>query len=71
MNKYTFGDNIFVAMKKAGVTQKVLSERVGVSTNTISSWVRGARFAPSDKLYLVSKAVGVSMDDLMKGVEND
>ena len=70
MNKYAFGNNLLPILKEKHIKLLDLSEEIGVHMNTISGWVNGKHSLPADKLYMISKIVGVSMDDLMRGYDD-
>ena len=56
--------------KNIGLTQKELSEQVGVSTNTVARWERG-EFQPSWSDFLrVCAELGMNPLDFMESVKS-
>lgn len=52
------------AREAAGLTQVALGEIVGVEQHTISQWESGHRIPRADKLPLLAKVLGCTIDDL-------
>lgn len=50
----------------AGLTQVSLGEIVGVEQHTISQWESGHRTPRADKLPLLAKVLGCTIDDLFE-----
>ena len=71
MNKYAVGKNIKLYCRMQNMTLDQLAEEIGVSHDTISRWCNGRRQITSHGLYRVSKALGVSMEKLMEGIEDE
>ena len=59
----TIGEIIQLARKKAGITQKELGERLGVSGSMIGQWENDLRKPKSETLEKISDALGKSFDD--------
>jgi len=58
--------------KKSGLSQEQLAEQLNVSRQAISKWESGSAFPESEKLIIISKYFGVSVDYLLKDdVEDD
>lgn len=53
------------ALQKRGMSQVELSEKIGISKNTISLWVRGKMTPSLDTLILLVKTLDVSADELL------
>lgn len=52
------------------ITEVELAKRIGVSNQTISRFVLGKSDMASKKLYLMAKELGVSMEELVEGVQH-
>lgn len=63
------GDNLRKYREKADLTQERLAEKAGLSVVFISLLENGWRTASFDSLLLISKALGVTMEDLVRGVK--
>lgn len=64
----TLGQRIQEYRKKNNLTQEALGEALGVSRQAISKWESDLTIPEIDKLIVLSKLFGVSLNDLM-GVE--
>lgn len=64
----TLGQNILEFRKKNGLSQEQLGEKVNVTRQTISNWELGETTPNPEQLKLLSKTLGVSIDEL---VDND
>ena len=62
------GQNILNLRKKNGLSQEQLGEKVNVTRQTISNWELEETAPNPDQLKLLSKALNVSVDDL---IDND
>ena len=69
MNTHAVGDNIKHLCKRKGLTLGILADRIGVSDCTMSNWVNGRRQITAYGLLRVSRVLGVTMEELMEGVE--
>lgn len=56
--------------EKNSLTQKELSLMVGVEQNTISQWESGERLPRADKLPLLAKILGCTVDELLADIHN-
>lgn len=61
------GKNIEKRLKEIGMTRKALAEKVGVSQNSISGYIRGTQLPKFDKLYNISVALDTSLSELTGG----
>ena len=61
----TLGQNILNLRKKSGLSQEQLGEKVFVTRQTISNWELDETAPNPDQLKLLSKALNVSVDDLI------
>ena len=57
-------ERIFEIMKEQKMSQRELSRRTGITISTISDWNPA-----SDKLLVISEALGVSVEELLTGSE--
>ena len=62
------GENILKLRKKSGLSQEQLGEKVNVTRQTISNWELNETTPNPEQLKLLSKALNVSIDELL---END
>lgn len=62
------GQNILNSRKKNGLSQEQLGEKVNVTRQTISNWEIEETAPNPEQLKLLSKALNVSVDDL---IDND
>ena len=62
------GQNILELRKKCGLSQEQLGEKVDVTRQTISNWELEETTPNPEQLKLLSKALNVSVDDL---IDND
>lgn len=60
-------DNIKRHRKEAGLTNRQLASALGVTVSSVEKWQDGTRTPRPAKLLLLSKVLGVSLDELMKG----
>ena len=59
------GNNILKLRKQLGFSQEELSEKVNVTRQTISNWELNETQPNPEQLKLLSKALNVSVDDLI------
>lgn len=59
------GDKIFKLRKQNGLSQEELGEKTDVTRQTISNWELGETNPNPEQLKLLSKALNVSIDDLL------
>lgn len=62
-----FGARLRAACSDAGVQQQKLADLIGVSRNTISSYVTGAQLPSGENLVAIGTALKVSLDFLLLG----
>lgn len=58
-------EKIYDARKKAGLSQEVLAERLGVSRQAVSKWETGDSEPETNKLKPLAECLGVSVDWLL------
>ena len=62
-------ERIFEIMKEQKMSQRELSRRTGITISTISDWNTKKSNPASDKLLVISEALGVSVEELLTGSE--
>lgn len=65
----SLGENILNLRKKNGLSQEKLAEKVEVTRQTISNWELGDTSPNPNQLKLLSKALNVSIDELVDNEE--
>ena len=68
---YRLADNILDALSKKGMTQMELAKELHLHENTVYGWTRGQRTMSGYALYRTSKILGISVEKLMEGVEDE
>ena len=71
MNTRAIGDNIRLYCKIQNITLLALADSIGVGWVTMSKWVNGHRQITAYGLYRVSKVLGIPMEKLMEGIEDE
>ena len=71
MNKYAVSKNIYRCLKLGKMTQKELAQRINVPEPTLSKWMTGQRQPSAYALLRISRVLDVSMEYLMRGVEDE
>lgn len=72
--KYDFsrlGENIACLRRKAGLTQELLSDRLGVTSQAVSKWERQLSCPDVSLLPAMADVFGVSIDDLFVDLSPD
>ena len=59
-----FSERLSIAIKKSGMTQAALAEKVDTSAANISNYCRGKSFPPLDVLERIAESLNVSIDFL-------
>lgn len=64
-------EKLIILRDKAGMSQQVLADRLGVSRQAVTRWESGETSPTMDKMITLSKIYGVSLDWLCseKGIE--
>lgn len=62
-----FAVALTVALRQRGLTQRDLASRVGVSSNTVSSWTRGEHTPSSSHARAVAEQLGEDVGSLLGG----
>ncbi len=73
MNYETIGKFIQIKRKEKGLTQKQLADKIGVTDKAVSKWERGQGCPDVSILEILSKELGVSILEVLKGrmIENE
>lgn len=66
----SFGENLKIIRKQRNVTQEQLAEMLDVSRQAISKWESDNGYPETEKLILLSKKLGVSIDYLLNDKTN-
>ena len=61
-----FGKNLSNILYEKRITQRQLSQYMGVSSATTSDWCRGKKMQRIDKLTSIANYLGVKMSDLVE-----
>lgn len=67
-DKKAIGNRFKQYREQSGLTQDVLAERVGLSTNYISAIERGVNFPSLEKMVLIINTIGASADQIFTDV---
>lgn len=65
MEKVIHSDSVKAALGNLGWTQKRLAEEVGVTSQSVTNWLKGADFPRPDKLLKLATKLGLSFDKLV------
>ena len=71
MNKYAIGNNIYRLLKQRHMTQTKLAALIGSHQDTLSRWMTGQRQPSAYALLRISRVLGVTMESLMEGVDDE
>ena len=71
MNKYAIGNNIYALLKQKKMTQTKLAVRIQSHDDTVSRWMTGQRQPSAYALLRISRELGVTMEELMEGIDNE
>lgn len=63
------GVEIAAQMSLAGVTQKAVVERTGISESTLRRYVKGTRDIPASALMLIAREIGTPAHELVERAE--
>lgn len=67
MTVMSVGENIAYFRKKLGLTQEMLSERIGITAQAVSKWENGVTNPDISLLPRISEALGIGIGDLFDG----
>lgn len=71
MDNVQTGKLIAELRKRQGLTQQQLADQLNLSNKTISKWESGAGSPDISNLLSLVEALGVSVDELLRGELND
>lgn len=57
--------------ESAGLTQRMLSEKMGVSRTTVAMWESGAASPSAEKLPKLARILGCTIDALFEGQDGE
>ena len=69
MNDFPFGNYLSHLRRSAGLTQRELAERLGVTNKAVSKWENGAAKPATNKLRKLASLFGVSVETLLSAKE--
>ena len=69
MDRYITGERISHLREAKGLSQLELGEAMGVSWDTVTRWEDDTAHPDISMLTDLAKALGVSIDELLEGVE--
>ncbi len=67
----TFSDRLGELIKRKQITQRKLSEQVGVTEAAMSHYLKGDRYPRASVLSKIADALGTTSDFLMNGIISD
>lgn len=65
-NKEILSRNLKQYMNKKGITQKEMSEIVGVATSTFNDWMKAKKYPRIDKIEIMANYFGILKSDLIE-----
>lgn len=71
MDANTFWSNVKPLIKSKKITQQVLADDIGISFNTLQSWITKDRLPDVVSAFKIAQALGVSVEYLVTGKETD
>ena len=66
----TISDRIFQLLKQKNMSQKVFSQKTGISQSTISEWKSKRTNPTSEKIMIICEVLDVTPQWLLSGIEN-
>lgn len=66
----SFGNNLKLIRKEKGLSQEQMAEMLNVSRQAISKWESENGYPKTDKLLIIAKELGVSLDYLMDNIQD-
>ena len=63
--KKTLGETLKAHRTRCKMTQEFVAESLGVSRQAVSKWESGNGYPETEKLLIISKELGVSLDALL------
>lgn len=65
------GQKIYYELKRQGITQKELAEKVGMSPNSISLYIHKGKMPTAATLAKIAKILGTTTDYLLEDLEDE
>ena len=69
LSRYQLGANIYKVLGEKDWTQKHLADVVGITHQLLSKYINGDVVPSYLVVYRISRALGVTMEDLVDGIE--
>jgi transcriptional regulator with XRE-family HTH domain len=66
----TISERIFERLRQLSMTKRKFAEKAGIQQSTISAWKKNKTNPSSDKILAICKALDVSPEWLLSGVDN-
>ena len=67
----SIGEKIRTARKNMGISQEALADKLGVSTQAVSTWERDENLPETKKLLAIAKALRLSLDYMVAEDQDD
>lgn len=65
-NKNIFAENLRKQMRERNVSRRDLSDALGISYYTVTSWVNGTKYPRMDKVEILAEYFGIKKSDLIE-----
>jgi len=65
-NKNVFAENLQYYMNERGVSRRDISDALGISYFTVTSWVNGKKYPRMDKVEILADYFGILKSDLIE-----
>lgn len=65
-NKNIFSENLRRQMTEKNVSRRELSDALGISYYTVTSWVKGTKYPRMDKVEMIANYFGIKKSDLIE-----
>jgi transcriptional regulator with XRE-family HTH domain len=65
-SKEVFANNLLYYMNRKGISQKELSEILGVSAPTVNEWIKAKKYPRIDKIEMLANYFGILKSDLIE-----
>ena len=69
MNRARLRDNLLIASRE--MSQKELADKLKITVRTVNGWMSGAKIPTLYGAYRFCKLVGITVEQLMDGVEDE
>lgn len=67
----SFGDRLYEARRKSGLSQEAFSDKLGVSRQMISKWELGTATPRTSRMKKICETLQISCDELVTGKKLD